>query len=152
MVASIRRLTWLEFVTSPNLPGLFFNKLTLFLVLHQDVWLKKGIHFEGLPEKVPDTVQELSDKCFAQFGISQHVQADIYPNAYITIIWAWTHPLKLIFYRVLGIFQTTRRKRRICILELLLHMKHNHVILTRGKSLLELWVTTVIPDYTHYEK
>jgi len=38
-----------------------------------DVWLHKGIQFEGLPTKIPDTVQELNDKCFAQFGISHHI-------------------------------------------------------------------------------
>jgi hypothetical protein len=43
------------------------------LMLHQDVWLHKGIQFEGLPTKIPDTVQELNDQCFAQFGISHHI-------------------------------------------------------------------------------
>ena len=42
-------------------------------MLHQDVWLHKGIQFEGLPTQIPDTVQELNDKCFAQFGISHHI-------------------------------------------------------------------------------
>ena len=42
-------------------------------MLHQDVWLHKGIQFEGLPTQIPDTVQELNDQVFAQFGISHHI-------------------------------------------------------------------------------
>ena len=52
----------------------FFRRINFIsLMLHQDVWLHKGIQFEGLPTKIPDTVQELNDKCFAQFGISHHI-------------------------------------------------------------------------------
>ena len=46
------------------------NNIIFSITFHQDVWLKdKGIHFEGEPPKVPDSVRELSDQCFGQFGI-----------------------------------------------------------------------------------
>ncbi len=43
-----------------------------FLSTHfafKEVWIrKKGLQFEGLPIKVPETLEELNEECFAQFG------------------------------------------------------------------------------------
>ena len=42
--------------------------------------MTKGIQYEGERPKCPETVQELSDLCFAQFGISKSM--DVYTNLY----------------------------------------------------------------------
>ena len=47
-----------------------FSQKKIHTISHkfQAVWLKKGIQYEDERPKCPETIQELSDLCFAQFG------------------------------------------------------------------------------------
>ena len=38
--------------------------------MNQDVWVRdKGIHYEDIPRKHPETFPELNERCYATFGI-----------------------------------------------------------------------------------
>ena len=37
--------------------------------MNQDVWVRdKGIHYEDIPRKHPETFPELNERCYATFG------------------------------------------------------------------------------------